>query len=47
MNKFFKDKVYKYFGSFGLKLISLFNIDILPVFLKTNFYVVASKSNNK
>lgn len=38
---FFKAKVKKYLGWFGLVVIKIINPDKLPIFLKTNFYVIA------
>lgn len=41
VNNFFRKKVRKYLGSFGVKIISLYNPDKFPLYLKTNFYVIA------
>lgn len=42
-NKFFLDKAKRYFGKTIYPLILLLPIDSLPIWLKTNFYVVARK----
>lgn len=41
VNEFFKQKVKKYLGGFGLFLLKFINPDKFPIYLKTNFYVVA------
>lgn len=41
VNNFFKEKVEKYFWKLWLFLLKVINIDKLPIFLKTNFYIVA------
>lgn len=41
INDFFKAKIKKYLGCFGLFLIKIFNPDKFPIFLKTNFYIIA------
>lgn len=43
VNQFFKEKINKYFGNFGLTLISILNPDKLPVYFGTNFYIKALK----
>jgi 2-polyprenyl-3-methyl-5-hydroxy-6-metoxy-1,4-benzoquinol methylase len=40
---FFKLKIDRYLGKFGLFLLKLINIDRLPLYLRTNFYIVAQK----
>lgn len=40
---FFTEKMRKHFGFLGLLLIKIFQPDLWPHWLKTNFYVVASK----
>ncbi len=42
---FFLEKMKKYFGAFGLVLVKIFPPDKLPQWLKTNFYVVATKKD--
>lgn len=42
MNEYFKKKVKKYFGNAGLFFFRIFNPDYLPMFLKTNFYLVGN-----
>ncbi len=41
VNSFFKAKIKKYLSNFGLSIIKILNPDRLPLFLKTNFYIVA------
>jgi 2-polyprenyl-3-methyl-5-hydroxy-6-metoxy-1,4-benzoquinol methylase len=43
INDYFKEKIKKYFGFFGLLLIKILNPDKLPIFLKTNYYIIAYK----
>lgn len=43
VNDFFKRKVKRYMGSFGLLLLKVINPDKLPTNLQTNFYVIAKK----
>jgi hypothetical protein len=43
VNNYFKTKIKKYLGFFGIFLIKFINIDKLPLYLKTNFYIVAKK----
>lgn len=40
MTNFFKQKLHKYTGAFGSFLLSIINLDELPLWLKTNFFVV-------
>jgi SAM-dependent methyltransferase len=42
---FFLQKMKKYFGSFGIFLVKVLQPDSWPTWLKTNFYVVATKKN--
>jgi SAM-dependent methyltransferase len=44
VNEFFKRKIKRYLGNFGLLLIKIINPDKLPANLQTNFYVVAKKN---
>ena len=39
VNDFFRAKIKRQFGKFSLKLLSIFNPDRFPYFLKTNFYM--------
>ncbi len=41
VNKYFVDKLRSQFGVFGVSALKVFNPDILPVPLKTNFNVIA------
>lgn len=43
VNNFFKEKIRRYAGNLGLMLIRIINPDSLPIFLKTNFYIIARK----
>jgi SAM-dependent methyltransferase len=43
VNDFFKEKINRYLGRFGLLAIKIINPDSLPLFLKTNFYLIAKK----
>lgn len=43
INDYFKNKIKKYLGFFGLFLIKIINPDYLPKPLKTNFYIIARK----
>ena len=43
-NNFFKKKVKKNLGFLGLFLLKTINLDKLPLFLRTNFYIVAQKN---
>ncbi|MCB0730871.1 MAG: class I SAM-dependent methyltransferase [Ignavibacteriae bacterium] len=42
---FFKFKIKSFLGNFGLTLIKIINPDKLPRPLKTNFYIMAKKTN--
>lgn len=42
---FFLQKMKKYFGSFGVVLVTLLQPDRWPIWLKTNFYVEATKTD--
>jgi len=43
VNKFIKTKIKRSLGPLGLFLLKLININRLPPFLRTNFYIVAQK----
>lgn len=43
INEFFKMKVHSSMGGFGDFLLKMINIDKLPYFLRTNFYIKAEK----
>ena len=43
VNDFFRAKIERFLGGFGLFLIKILNPDKLPMSLRTNFYVVASR----
>jgi ubiquinone/menaquinone biosynthesis C-methylase UbiE len=43
VNDFFKEKIKKYFGNFGLIALKIINPDALPLAFKTNFYITATK----
>lgn len=45
VNPFFLEKMKKYFGVFGLVLVRILQPDKWPEWLKTNFYIVATKKN--
>lgn len=40
VNKYFKEKIKRYLGNFGLFLIKIINPDKMPISLKTNFYII-------
>jgi SAM-dependent methyltransferase len=44
INKFFKHKVKTYLGEFGVFLLKIINLDKLPHYIKTNFYIKAKKA---
>lgn len=44
VNDFFKSKIERYTGKFGLFMLKIINPDKLPMNLKTNFYIKAQKS---
>lgn len=41
VNEFFLAKIKRNFGNLGVFLIKIFNPDLLPIPLRTNFYVIA------
>lgn len=43
---YFEEKIKKYLGSFGLFLIKIINPDLLPIFFKTNFYMISKNQKN-
>jgi SAM-dependent methyltransferase len=43
VNDFFLKKIYKHFGIIGENMVKFIPIDKLPIFLRTNFYMVAIK----
>ena len=43
---FFRSKVEAYLGKFGLLLVKVVNPDALPLFLRTNYYLKATKSGS-
>lgn len=43
MNEFIEQKLYNIFGSTGVYLMQIVNIDKLPMLLRTNFYVCGEK----
>lgn len=43
VNHYFKKKVKRYLGTFGLFILKIINLDKLPMNLKTNFYIKAVK----
>ena len=43
VNEFFLKKVYQHFGKIGLMILKIIPMDHLPYFMRTNFYLVASK----
>lgn len=43
VNDFFKNKIHKYLGKFGVKILSFCNLDKFPLYLRTNFYIMAVK----
>lgn len=43
VDEFFKSKVNRYLGGFGLFLLKIINPDKLPLVLKTNFYIKSKK----
>lgn len=43
VNHYFKKKVKRYLGTFGLFLLKIINLDKLPMNLRTNFYIKAVK----
>jgi SAM-dependent methyltransferase len=42
VNDFFKEKVRKYIGGVGLRMLSICNPDKLPLWLRTNFFVITN-----
>jgi len=47
VNEFFINKIKKNFGKLGLFLIKIINPDKLPLPMKTNFFLISKKTNNK
>ena len=45
VTEFFIEKVRSYLGSLGVLVLKIINIDKLPMFLRTNFYVRADKKS--
>jgi len=43
MNEFFEQKIEKIFGSFGVYLLQIVNLEKLPMPMRTNFYVYGEK----
>lgn len=41
VNDYFREKIKKHFGGMGLSLLNILNPDKLPIFLQTNFYIIA------
>lgn len=47
VNDFFKKKIKKQFGLLGLIAIRIFNPDLFPYFLRTNFYLEARRQEDE
>jgi hypothetical protein len=45
VNEYFLEKIQRHFGSFGMFLVRVLKPDSWPQWMKTNFYIMATKKN--